>query len=194
VNISFRFGRRKMIAGAVLTLALGGFAAAFPASAGAAPAAVGSPVITDSLTGTVTGPDDIVNCATTQLAIGGTEAVAVPVTCLTEYNTEWYKVSWSGTGVSTELTLQGDGNFVLYAGNGNKWGAKTRFVDNSGGPGCLAQFQGDANLVVRDCDGTAIWASATHTYPNAVLAFQADGNLVIYETSTGPALWSTKTN
>lgn len=189
-----------MIAAVVLGLALSGFAAAAQAlantSAGAAPAAVGNAVITDSITtGDVTGPDAIVNCATSQIAIGGTEAIAVPVGCLTEYNGEWYQVSWSGTGVSTKLIQQNDGNFVLYAGNGKAWGAATRFVDNANGPGCEAIFQGDANLVVRNCDLAAIWASGTHTYPNAVLAFQADGNLVIYDSvSTHKALWSTKTN
>ena len=98
-------------------------------------------MITDSVSGNVTGPDDIVTCATSQIAIGGTEAVAIPVGCLTEYNGEWDKVTWSGTGVSTELTQQTDGNFVLYAGNGKTWGAATTFADNFEGPGCLAQFQ-----------------------------------------------------
>jgi len=193
VNISFRIRRKRMVAVGVLALALGGLAAVLPARV--ALGAVGTAVITDSVTtGNVTGPDTIVKCATSQIAIGGTQAVAIPVKCLTEYNGEWVKVSWSGTGVSTELTQQGDGNFVLYAGNGNTWGAATRFADNNGGPGCQANFQGDANLVVRDCNGTAIWASATHTFPNAVLAFQADGNLVIYSSTSGTALWSTKTS
>lgn len=195
MNISFRFRRRKTIAGAVFVVALGGAAAAFGAGAGTASAAVGNATITDSLSGTVTGTDDIVRCATSQIAIGGTQAVAIPVGCLTEYNGEWVTVTWSGSsGVSTKLTQQTDGNFVLYAGNGKKWGAATRFADNANGPGCLAAFQGDANLVVRNCGAAAIWASGTHTFPNAVLAFQADGNLVIYQTSAGTALWSTKTS
>lgn len=193
MNISFRFRHKKTIAGAVLALALGGGAAAFGVST--ASAAVGNAVITDSLTGTVTGPDAIVNCTPAQIAIGGTEAVAMPVGCLTEYNGEWVKVSWTGSsGVSTKLTQQTDGNFVLYASNGKKWGAATRFVDNANGPGCFAQFQVDANLVVRNCGAAAIWASGTHTYPKAVLAFQANGDLVIYATSAGTALWSTKTS
>jgi hypothetical protein len=195
VNISFRFRRKKTIAGAVLALALGASAAAFGAgAASAAPDAVGNAVITDSLSGTVTGTDAIVRCATSQIAIGGTEALAIPASCLTEYNGEWVKVTWSGSGVSTDLTQQTDGNFVLYAGNGKVWGAATRFADNANGPGCLAQFQGDANLVVRNCDAAAIFASGPNGYPHAVLAFQANGNLVIYETSAGTALWSTKTS
>jgi hypothetical protein len=195
VNISFRFRRRKMIAGAVFALALGAGAAAFGAGAGAASAAVGTATITDSLSGTVTAPDAIVRCATSQIAIGGTEAVAIPAACLTEYNGEWVTVTWSGSsGVTTKLTEQSDGNFVLYASNGKKWGAATRFADNANGPGCLANFQGDANLVVRNCDNAAIFASGPNGFSHAVLAFQADGNLVIYESTAGTALWSTKTN
>jgi hypothetical protein len=200
VNISFKGRRERMIAAAALILAIGGLAAAVPAhafpSAGASADAVGTPTITDWISpGGVTGKDAIVNCTTSTTTIGGTSAVTMPVGCLNEYNEEWVKVTWSGTGVSTELIQQDDGNFVLYAGNGKTWGAATRYVDNpTNGPGCVATFQGDADLVVYNCAGTAVWASGTHTYPNAVLAFQADGNLVIYSSATGSALWSTKTN
>jgi len=186
-----------MIAAAALGLAFGGLAAAVPALADtSAAAAIGAPTITDSLSGTVTGPDAIMDCATpTPIAIGGTEAIPIPVACLAEFNGEWLQVSWASGGFSTKLTQQTDGNFVLYSGTGKVWGAHTRFADTTNGPGCEAAFQGDANLVVRGCDGTAIFASGTHTYPNAVLAFQADGNLVIYDAvSTHKALWSTGTN
>jgi hypothetical protein len=109
-------------------------------------------------------------------------------------NGAWFGITWTGTGISTKLTLQGDGNFVLYAGNGKTWAAHTRAVDNPKGPGCEALFQSDANLVVRNCSLAAIWASNTHTYPHAILAFQSDGNLVIYDSaSTLNALWSTGT-
>jgi hypothetical protein len=92
-------------------------------------------------------------------------------------------------GMSTELTMQGDGNFVFYASNGKKWGSNTR------PNGRDAEFQSDGNLVVRDTYGTALWASNTHTYPHAVLSFQDDGNLVIYPSSSDfAALWATKTN
>lgn len=203
MNFSFRIRRKGLIGAAVLGMALGGFAAVAPAhadtSAGARPDVVGSAVIADYLqAGGVTASDAILTCTTskiTHIAIGGTEAVAVPVGCLTEYVGEWVGVTWSGTGVSTRLTLQPDGNFVLYAGNGKVWGSETRGVDISTGPGCLAGFQSDANLVVSNCNGTAIWNSGTHTYPDAVLAFQADGNLVIYDSvSTAKVLWSTKTS
>jgi hypothetical protein len=183
-----------MVAAALLALGLGGFAAASAAPAGAA-TAVGTPTITDDVQGTVTTTDDIVTCLPSTIAIGRTEAVAFTVGCLTEYFGDNVTVTWSGSGVSTELTLQTDGNFVLYAGNGNKWGAGTRAADISTGPGCTGAFQSDANLVVRNCDSTTIWNSGTHTYPNAVLCFQADGNLVIYSAASGgKVLWDTKTN
>jgi hypothetical protein len=109
--------------------------------------------------------------------------------------------NWSN-GLSTNLTLQGsDGNFVFYNhSNGKTWGAHTRSVDNPNGPGVTAAFQTDANLVVRNAASKAIWASNTHTFPQAVLAFQSDGNLVIYSQfnqasgSVGIALWATGTN
>ena len=188
-----------MVAAALLALGLGlgGFAAVSAAPAGAATAAaLGTPTITDDVQGTVTTTDDIVTCLPSTIAIGGTEAVAFTVGCLTEYYGDKVTVTWSGSGISTELTLQGsDGNFVLYAGNGKKWGAGTRAADISTGPGCTAAFQSDANLDVRNCDGNTIWNSDTHTFPNAVLCFQADGNLVIYSTASATtALWSTKTN
>jgi hypothetical protein len=200
VNISFRIRRKRVIAAAVLALALGGFAVAAPAyadtSTNTSTDVIGNAVITDSVTsGDVTAPDSIVDCATKQMAILSVEAVVMPVGCLTEYNGQWYKVSWTGTGYSTELTEQDDGNFVLYAGNGKIWAANTRHATNANGPGCLAQFQGDANFVVRNCDLAAIWASNTHTYPDAILAFQSDGNLVIYNSaSTLKAIWAAGTD
>jgi hypothetical protein len=157
-------------------------------------------VITDSLNpGGVTAPDAILTCATSQIEIIDTNSLAIPAGCLTLYNGEWVKVTWTGRSGYMELTQQTDGNLVLTLGNGvtaptTPWSSGTTFKGNSGGPGCLAQFQSSANLVVSNCDGTSIWNSATHTYPNAVLTFQLDNNLVIYETSAGTALWSTNTS
>lgn len=104
-------------------------------------------------------------------------------------------------GLHTNLTLQGsDGNFVFYnQTNGRTWAAHTRKADNPNGPGATVTYQSDANLVARNAAGNAIWASNTHTFPQALLAFQSDGNLVIYnhfDTAQGPvyqALWATGT-
>jgi hypothetical protein len=181
-----------------LALALGALVTALPASASTgpavAPADVGNGVVTDSFSPSgLTAPDAIVTCATSQIAIGGTEAVAIPVGCLTEYNNEAIGVYWSGTGVSTVLTQQTDGNFVLYAGNSKVWSSRTTVGGNLEAPGCFAQFQTDGNLVVSNCDGEAIWNSDTSNHPDAILAFQADGDLVIYASSAGTPLWSTQT-
>lgn len=103
--------------------------------------------------------------------------------------------NWS-TGAQTNLTLQGsDGNFVFYnQANGKTWAAHTRKADNPNGPGATATFQSDANLVVRNAAGNAIWASNSHTFPHARLAFQSDGNLVIYSNDgSDPVPWATGT-
>lgn len=93
-------------------------------------------------------------------------------------------------GIQEELTVQGDGNFVLYVNNGNTWSPSPTVRPNAS----YAVFQTDGNLVVRNSGGGAIWASNTHTYPNAILAFQDDGNLVIYPSSSNfTALWATGT-
>jgi hypothetical protein len=187
-----------MIAGALLALGgLGGFGglaamSAAPASAATA-ASVGTPTITDNVQGTVTTTDDIVTCLPTTIAIGGTTAVAFNVGCLSEWYGDNVTVTWSGSGISTKLTLQSkDGNFVLYAGNGKVWAANTSINELSTGPGCRAPDQSDGNLVVYNCADKAIWASNTFGHPDAILCFQADGNLVIYN-NTNKALWSSKT-
>ena len=168
------------------------------------PPIVSSPVIADSLNPSgVTAPDAILTCATsqiTQITVGGTDALAIPKGCLTLYNGEWIKVSWTYRSGYMELTQQTDGNLVLILSNGTTtpttaWAANTTFKGNSAGPGCLAQFTSSADdLVVDNCDGTSIWNSGAHTYGGAILAFQSDNNLVVYESSAGTALWSTNTS
>jgi hypothetical protein len=216
-----------VVGGTVLAAALGG-PAALPAQASAGPsvasAHVGAagavapktvcptwgcappPVLSDSLNPSgVTAPDSILTCATSQIVIGATEAIAVPAGCLTLNNDEWVKVAWTddviedghlvSTLVTTELNLQTDGNLVFNPGNGAaSWSSGTTYTGSAGGgPGCLAQFQSSGNLVVSNCDNASIWDSATQTHTTAVLAFQQDGNLVIYENTAGTPLWASKT-
>ena len=94
------------------------------------------------------------------------------------------------------MTQENNGNFALSAGNGKLWTAGTTFAGNANGPGCLALFEGNANLIVENCDGTTIWATSTVTYPDAVLEFESNGNLVMRTSTsaTATALWSTNTN
>jgi hypothetical protein len=152
-----------VVGGTVLTVALGGLAAALPAQASAGPSAASAhadvagaaaprtaspnglsphhpvPGIADSLNpGGVTAPDSILSCGASLIAVGGTYAVAVPVGCLTLYYGEWVKVSWSQS--------------PLIGGGGPK----------------------------------AVGVSTE-------LNLQTDGNLVIYENSASTPLWSSKT-
>jgi hypothetical protein len=158
---------------------------------------VGTPVITDSNANPVSVfPDTIVTCAPTQIALGSIQAIAVKAGCLKMFNGEWLTVTWSGgTGISTEVTQERNGNLAFRAGNGKYWTAQTTFAGNANGPGCLFEFEGNARMIVENCAGSIIWDTTTVTYPDAVLAFESDGNLVIYATAspTATALWSTKT-
>ena len=96
---------------------------------------------------------------------------------------------WSVYAIGPEdyrLTMQTDGNLVLYNGAGTAlWDSHT---DHH--PGAYAAMQGDGNLVVYSA-GKALWSSATNGHPGAYLKMQGDGNLVIYLGSK--ALWETTT-
>ena len=171
-----------------------------------------TPVVSDSLNPDgVTAPDAIVTCATSQLTIDGTNNLAIPVGCLKLYNGEWIEITGTFGMQDVKLTMQTDGNLVLThpepvietegspgTGGGNPWttmwSSGTTFAGNSKGPGCLAQFQSNDNLVVSNCDGASIWDSATPSDPNAVLCFDPSlGILTIYDTSTDKILWATST-
>jgi hypothetical protein len=153
----------------------------------------------------VTATDAILTCATSQMTISGTNSITVPTGCLTLYNGQWVKVTWTVTDEPSyewptmQLTMQTDGNLVVTvsggpagatSGSATQWSSKTAYADNPNGPGCLAQFQASADLVVDNCDGTSIWNSGAHTDTGALLAFQDGGDLVIYQSSAGTALWS----
>ncbi|WP_052434013.1 hypothetical protein [Streptacidiphilus melanogenes] len=76
-----------------------------------------------------------------------------------------------------QLTMQTDGNFVIYNVNGQAlWNTQTE-----GHPGASAIMQTDGNLVVYQ-NNTPLWNSGTGGNPGGYyyLCFQTDGNLVIY--------------
>jgi hypothetical protein len=169
---------------------------------------ISTPVVTDSLNpGGVTAADAMLICATSQIPFtyqSGNEIVlsdslAIPVGCLSMYNGEWFKVGWTGHSRYMEVTMQTDGNLVLALSDGGTpttaWSSGTTFAGNSQGPGCFMQFQSNAELVVRNCASTAIWATGAHTDPDAVLVFRYDGDLLIEDSSSEAAtvLWSTNT-
>lgn len=79
------------------------------------------------------------------------------------------------------LTMQSDGNLVLYQGSTALW------ASNTGGPGRRAVMQSDGNLVIYS-GSTAVWSSGTDGYGASRLVLQDDANLVIYR--KGVATWS----
>ena len=74
------------------------------------------------------------------------------------------------------LTMQGDGNLVLYDSNNNsKWSSGTA------GSGLYVTMQGDGNLVIYDnaTPRASYWASNTSGVSHAYLSLGDDGSLVI---------------
>jgi hypothetical protein len=54
--------------------------------------------------------------------------------------------------------MQGDGNLVIYDGNGVAiWASRTSFRH----PGAFLVVQTDGNVVIYDVDGTPLWATDT---------------------------------
>ncbi|RAG85510.1 glycoside hydrolase family 42 [Streptacidiphilus pinicola] len=85
------------------------------------------------------------------------------------------------------LTLQSDGNLVLYKSGTALWSSGTT---NSGAT--HATMQGDGNLVLATSAGTAVWSTKTAGNTGAYLDVQNDGNTVLYS-AAGASLWSTGT-
>lgn len=83
-----------------------------------------------------------------------------------------------------KLSMQTDGNLVLYSPSSALWSSGT----NSG---AMVSMQPDGNLVVYNSGGQAVWSSGTSGHPGAYLGLQADGNMVIYAGTT--AVWASGT-
>ncbi len=84
------------------------------------------------------------------------------------------------------LSMQSDGNLVLYSDAGPEWASDT--VDDQPN---VAVMQDDGNFVVYGPDNCPRWASGTEGHLGAYLILQADGNLVIYDGDN--AVWATGT-
>jgi hypothetical protein len=114
---------------------------------------------------------------------------AMPVTTITGgtvMSAGWQTYS---PNAAFRLTMQTDGNFVLYRQTD---GAALWHTNTWGRPGAYAKFQTDGNLVVYSNPNNALWHSVTWDSPGATLRLQDDGNLVIYR-SNGSARWFTDT-
>jgi hypothetical protein len=119
----------------------------------------------------------------------------------------------SGTSGSQaqKAVMQPDGNFGLYDSSRRLWATNTYAT-----PGSYLAVQDDGNLVVYDARNSPIWALNNPVPPAHCGQFlvgeglspgtgisscngrywfvmQSDGNLVLYNTNTGAALWSTST-
>jgi hypothetical protein len=181
VSISSRIRHVTVTAATALALGLGGFAVAAPAHAQTAVPA-GSVAASD--------PNGIsYNYYWTTLS-NGQWSMVIPAGGLTMTAGSSLSVAFvDAPPYNVKLSMQGDGNFVFYADNGKTWAANTR------PDGYKAAFQGDGNFIVRNSAGTERWQSGTHTYRHAILAFQEDRNLVIYESvSDLKPLWASGTN
>ena len=85
------------------------------------------------------------------------------------------------------LTMQDDGNLVLYVGGKAYWATNT-----AGNKGAQAYMQDDGNLVVYGPWRKVLWASGSSGTGKGKLVMQNDGNLVIYNPS-GKAVWASGT-
>ena len=85
------------------------------------------------------------------------------------------------------VTLQGDGNLVVYKNGDNKalWAS-----DTFGKGGTRLIMQGDGNLVLYTAANHPIWAS--NTKGQSFARMQDDGNFVVY--IQGSPTWASKTN
>jgi hypothetical protein len=82
------------------------------------------------------------------------------------------------------LTLQTDGNLVMYGPSGAVWATRT------GGSGAtVAVMQADGNFVLYNSANKAVWDTETFR-PNSTLAVQDDGDVAIYWQRS---IWTTNT-
>ena len=117
-------------------------------------------------------------------------ANSTPASCGTLTDNHQLNANQSLTSCNGDyaLTMQGDGNLVLYKSGSPLWASNT-----SGSSAAEAVLQGDGNFVLYTASGSPVWASNTAGNTGDDLVVQNDGNVVIY-TSTGAPLWATGTN
>ncbi|MEY9997491.1 hypothetical protein ABIE67_009610 [Streptomyces sp. V4I8] len=88
------------------------------------------------------------------------------------------------------LTMQADGNLVMYSGPTAVWATHTWNVPDSLRP-VRAAMQDDGNFVLHSAV-SPMWDTHTGGHPGARLCMQDDRNLVIY-TDANEALWASHT-
>ncbi|WP_329343138.1 mannose-binding protein [Streptomyces sp. NBC_00663] len=90
--------------------------------------------------------------------------------------------SWSTNRI--KMTMQSDGNLVVYNEKGKATWASMTFGANH-----TARFQTDGNLVIHNGDDRPIWGADVWGHPGAKLILRADGKVVIMDGTT--VTWST---
>ncbi|MER8105536.1 DUF6531 domain-containing protein [Kitasatospora sp. NPDC094016] len=93
------------------------------------------------------------------------------------------------SSASVRLTMQADGNLVLFSILSGQvlWSSQT-----GGHLGATAALQNDGNLTVRDTAGAVLWSTQTSSGPGTYVKVQADANVVVYD-ANGKVQWSTNT-
>jgi hypothetical protein len=97
---------------------------------------------------------------------------------------QWLNAGQSWTFGNARMTMQTDGNLVIYTRNTNqaRWSTGTH-----GSGGNRVRFQGDGNFVVYSAANRAVWSSHTagtcsgfFGAPQVMIGLQSDSNFVIY--------------
>ncbi|MDH6132975.1 hypothetical protein P3T37_002369 [Kitasatospora sp. MAA4] len=96
------------------------------------------------------------------------------------------------TSANVTLSMQWDGNLVVYLKGGYGPGQALWSSQTYGNSGAYALMQWDGNFVVYRADGVPLWASNTYGSFNGSLSVQDDGNVVLYR-ANGTAAWASGT-
>ena len=130
----------------------------------------------------------IVRCLAVLTLVAGISGIATPVFA----QTRLYANDFLFNGQSIvdpncrfRLTMQVDGNLVLYDINRPLWASNTVGVNG------FVVMQADGNLVMYNWSGKPVWATGTWRFPGSHVAMQHDGNAVVYYGST--PLWASNT-
>ena len=100
--------------------------------------------------------------------------------------------SFTTTDGRTRLTMQKDGNLVVYVNNEAVWATNTSFWGSRRGPaGDHVVWEKNGDLVLYASDGKVAWAADTDQSDGARLTLQDNGKLAIYD-KNDKQVWASK--